>query len=82
MANRVITISRGFGSGGRTIGKLLAQRLDIDYYNDDLITLQQVNDIIENEIQNRTCVDRYMLRYFLKYLSGAINEVTPKSWTD
>ena len=41
-------------------------------YNDDLITLQQVNDIIENEIQNRTCVDRYMLRYFLKYLSGAI----------
>ena len=37
-----------------------------------VLTKQQVNDIIENEIQNRTCVDRYMLRYFLKYLSGAI----------
>ena len=39
MANCVITIARGFGSGGRTIGKLLAAKLDIDYYNDDLIKL-------------------------------------------
>ena len=39
MANCVITIARGFGSGGRTIGKLLAQKLDMDYYNDDLIKL-------------------------------------------
>ena len=29
MSNRVITISREFGSGGRTIGKLVAEKLGI-----------------------------------------------------
>ncbi len=50
MANRVITISRGFGSGGRTIGKLLAQKLDIDYYNDDLIKLASEESGINIEL--------------------------------
>ncbi len=50
MANRVITISRGFGSGGRTIGKLLAQKLDIDYYNDDLIKLASEESGINLEL--------------------------------
>ena len=50
MANRVITIARGFGSGGRTIGKLLAQRLDIDYYNDDLIKLASEESGINLEL--------------------------------
>ena len=30
MKNRVITISREFGSGGRTIGKKVAEKLGID----------------------------------------------------
>ena len=46
----VITIARGFGSGGRTIGKLLAQRLDIDYYNDDLIKLASEESGINLEL--------------------------------
>ncbi|MBE6535708.1 MAG: cytidylate kinase-like family protein [Ruminococcaceae bacterium] len=50
MAKRVITIARGFGSGGRTIGKLLAQRLDIDYYNDDLIKLASEESGINLEL--------------------------------
>ncbi len=50
MANRAITISRGFGSGGRTIGKLLAQKLDIDYYNDDLIKLASEESGINLEL--------------------------------
>ena len=29
MKNRVITISREFGSGGRTIGKKVAEKLEI-----------------------------------------------------
>ena len=29
MKNRIITISREFGSGGRTIGKALAEKLNI-----------------------------------------------------
>jgi len=39
MAGCIITIARGFGSGGRTIGKLLAKRLDIEYYDSELIKL-------------------------------------------
>ena len=35
--NRVITISREFGSGGRTIGKLVAERLGIACYDQELI---------------------------------------------
>ena len=30
--NTVITISREYGSGGRDIGKLVAEKLDIPYY--------------------------------------------------
>ena len=37
MPNRVITISREFGSGGRTIGKLVAKKLGIPCYDAELI---------------------------------------------
>lgn len=38
MKNRVITISREFGSGGRTIGKLVAQKLGIPCYDYEIIS--------------------------------------------
>ena len=37
MKNRVITISREFGSGGRTIGKKVAEKLGIPCYDAELI---------------------------------------------
>lgn len=37
MSNRIITISRQFGSGGRTIGRELAARLGIPCYDQELI---------------------------------------------
>ncbi len=37
MGNRVITISRQFGSGGRTIGRLLSEKLGIPCYDNELI---------------------------------------------
>ena len=37
MKNRVITISREFGSGGRTIGKKVAEELGIPCYDSELI---------------------------------------------
>ena len=39
MSEYVITIARGFGSGGKTIGQMLAKRLDIDYFDNDLLRL-------------------------------------------
>lgn len=37
MNTRVITISREFGSGGRTVGKLVAERLGIACYDKELV---------------------------------------------
>ena len=37
MANRIITISRQFGSGGRTIGRNVADKLGIKCYDQELI---------------------------------------------
>jgi len=37
MKNRVITISREFGSGGRTIGKMVAEKLGIPCYDSEII---------------------------------------------
>ncbi len=36
---KTITIARGFGSGGRTIGKMLSEDLGMKYYDKDLIRL-------------------------------------------
>lgn len=37
MKNRIVTISREFGSGGRTVGKKLAQKLQIPCYDQEII---------------------------------------------
>lgn len=37
MDKKIITISREFGSGGRTIGRLLAEKLDIPFYDKELV---------------------------------------------
>ena len=42
MAQRIITISREFGSGGRFIGEEVAKKLGIAYYDKNVI-----NDIAE-----------------------------------
>jgi cytidylate kinase len=43
---RIITISRQFGSGGRELGKRLAEKLGWDYYDKEIIeTLAEKNDL-------------------------------------
>ena len=37
MEQKIITISRQFGSAGRSIGKKVAQQLDLPYYDKELI---------------------------------------------
>ncbi len=38
MSHRIITVSREFGSGGREVGKRLAQTLGVAYYDREIIT--------------------------------------------
>ena len=37
MTKRIITISREFGSGGRTIGRKVAEKLGIGFYDKELV---------------------------------------------
>lgn len=46
----VITISREFGSGGREIGKLLADKLKIKYYDKELISLAAKKSGVSPEV--------------------------------
>lgn len=37
MKKRIVTISREFGSGGRSVGKALAERMGVPYYDKEII---------------------------------------------
>ena len=37
MEKRIITISREFGSGGRTVGRIIASKLGIPFYDKELV---------------------------------------------
>ena len=39
MTNTIVTISRQYGSGGREVGKKLAEKLGVPFYDNELITL-------------------------------------------
>mgnify|MGYP005919554893 CR=1 FL=1 len=39
MEKQLICISRQYGSGGRTVGKMLAERLQIPYYDREIISM-------------------------------------------
>ncbi|NLJ96822.1 MAG: cytidylate kinase-like family protein [Clostridiales bacterium] len=50
MKKYVITIARGYGSGGRTIGKMLAEELGIHYYDRELLRLASDDSGINEEL--------------------------------
>lgn len=49
----VITIARGYGSGGRTVGKMLAQELGISYYDRELLKMASDDSGINEELFGR-----------------------------
>ena len=64
MENRVITIGRQFGSGGREIGQLLSESLGIPFYDRDLIELAVEKsgiDLETLEIGRASCRERVWL---------------------
>jgi cytidylate kinase len=53
MLDRVITISREFGSGGRELGMKLSEKLEIPFYDKELISLTaQETNLSETEFLN------------------------------
>ena len=59
MSNRIITIGREFGSGGRTIGREVARKLGIHCYDQELIVKMAeesgfTREYVEKESENAT----------------------------
>ncbi len=50
MEKYVITIARGYGSGGKTIGKMLAKELNIDCYDREIMRLASEDSGINEEL--------------------------------
>ena len=72
----IITISRQFASGGRTIAKKLAAQLDIPYYDNDLITLAAKESGYNEEFFANA--EEKANNKFLYYLSSGLGNVS--SW--
>lgn len=53
MGNRVISLSRQYGSGGHDIGKLLAEKLNIPFYDKNLIQLASERTGLSPELIER-----------------------------
>ncbi len=54
MAKNIITISREFGSGGRTIGKMIAEKLGYKFYDSEIIDM-----VIKESGLSREIVEKY-----------------------
>lgn len=76
MSNYVITIARGFGSGGKTIGKMLSERLDIDYYDSDLIRLASEESGINIELFGKAD-ERVKTNLFKRYNRSYGKKIIP-----
>lgn len=77
MKHRVITISREFGSGGRTIGKKVAEQLGIPCYDAELIhKLSEESGFAENYIQEvgETAPGGFLTSAFSHRSFGPTNE--------
>ncbi len=53
MGNRVITISRSYGSGGRRMGQLLADELGYEYYDREILRIASDESGISEELFQR-----------------------------
>lgn len=75
-SNYVITISREFGSGGREIGKILAEQLGFHYYDSELIRLAAEKSGYTPEYveQNEQALKSPVLHDFFAWYAGPLEQ--------
>ncbi len=76
--NKIITISREFGSGGRTVGRLLAKELGIPCYDREIVTELSIKsgfseDFIRNEGEYANSTNSFLFNLS----QAAISPVAP-----
>ena len=66
MGRLVITIARGYGSGGRTMGRLLAEELGINFYDRELVRLASdksgISEAMFGEVDERVKTNPFFPR--------------------
>ena len=81
MGRLVITIARGYGSGGRTMGRLLAEELGISFYDRELIRLASdksgISEAMFGEADERVKTSPFFPRLKRTY-QGAVQILLPK----
>ena len=81
---RIITIARGMGSGGRTIGKMLSEQLGFKYYDKELIRLASEESGINEAFFGR--VDEKIKTSFIRkngvYKGGLIDPASKDFTSD
>lgn len=82
----IITISREFGSGGREIGKKLAEKLNIPFYDKELIELSAKESGIDKELfedeEYHTSKGFYLLGAIGFTLGSPITSISEMSLND
>lgn len=85
MKKKIITISREFGSGGRTIAKLVAEKLGIAYYDKELV--KQVADetgfnenYIEQQGEDAPSKSAFAYAFATQGVDGIMGGMTPNDF--
>lgn len=78
MQKTVITIARQYGSGGKTIGHMLSERLQIPCYGREIITMASEDSGINQELFS----DERLKPGFFRYLMRRYHERSPVSSED
>lgn len=76
MRNVVVTIARGFGSGGRAVGLELAEKLGVPFYDRKIIRLaSQDSGIAENMFAkvDETLSHKKLAHFMGKYVPSPMN---------
>lgn len=83
--NLIITIGRQFGSGGREIGKLLAEMLDLKYYDKELILeASKASGLCAEHFErsDEKAPNRFLNALSKGWMSGASGMPSMGGWSD
>ena len=75
----VITIARQYGSGGRTVGKMLAERLGISFYDKQIIQMASDESGIDVKLfgkveEGEICISREVRNSFQTKIFSTIRQ--------
>ena len=81
MKNLVITIAREYGSGGKTVGEMLAKETGINCYSREIIKMASedsgINEGLFGQADEKLKLGKQILRLSKKVYSGAL--ISPES---